>query len=491
MLAASRPEMLTETREGGEEDILSLKDLLRIVRRRLWVIALTVLAFTAIATGYSLAQTPMFEASARLLLVVQEQTEQSGQRGPAPSSAVGDTQAIQLLSETMAQAVQNEDVANTVVRRLGIERSPSGLLDSVRVNLVPNTNLIEVVVADPDPATARDVANAFGEAAADESIPINRTANNSVTATVWEKAQTPTRPVEPQPSRDGLVGLVLGLMLGVGLVFLLEYLDGTLRSPAEAESSTGIPVLGMVPIHRPAKGKGLRGGRWNRLRGKREVRPASLLDGDLITVADPTSPAAEAHRNLRSMLLHATLGTPPKVVVLAGAGGGDDASDICANLGVALSQAGKRTLILDCDFRAPAMERIFALNGSRGMTEALSEGLDLEEVGSEPLPGLKVVPAGSAPPDPGALLEAESFLEFLAEVEKEFDHVLIDAPSFGTASDAVSLSVHGDAVLLVVRARKTEATALTRTVHSLQALGANVLGLVVSGVEARGRKRAK
>lgn len=486
MSTASRPEMPLETMEDGSQEILSLKDLLRIVYRRSWVIVLCTFVFTAMGLGYSLLQTPLYEATARLLLVTQDNIRTS------PGDPMSETETIQTLGETMAEAMQNRALAEKVVRDLELDKTPQEVLDGLNVEVIPNTNLIDISVRDPDPQAARELVNAVAEAATEEEIPLNRPMDNSLGATLWETAETPDEPVEPVPARDGLIGLILGLMAGVGLVFLLEYLDGSLRSPEQAERVSGAPVLGIIPNQKlPKRGDG----------DSRELPPARTgedtdppshngLNGHLITTADPTGPAADAYRVLRSMLLHSSGDHSPKIILLAGVGGGDGAAT-CANLGVALAQAGKSTLILDCGFRDSATETLFGIQEAYGLAEVLIGARDMEEVSSEPLPGLKVIPSGLAPSDPAALLETERFPRLLAAARERFDYVLIDAPPLGAASDTVTLSAYSDGVLLVTRARETSAEAIRQAARGIRTTGSSVLGVVVGGVELGTQKNPR
>lgn len=486
MLAAPRPGMSTDTNEDGEQDVLSLKDLISVVRRRSWVIALAAIVVTAVALGYSLMQTPQYEASSRVLLVVQkvigdaetapdspEQVEQ------APDSLQGDAQTIELYAQTMAQALPNTRIAENVVRELNLAMSPSDLLDGLSVESIPETSLVEIVYTDSDPERARDVANAVAEAATEETVPVDQLAKNSLTTVTWEEAQTPASPVAPQPMRNALIGLVAGIMLGVGLAFLLEYLDDGVRSPGEAERVSGLPAVGVIPEYEVLNGRVSKTWQGWFKTGDRSDTGSGDAEYPLVTTADPTAPAAEAYRTLRTVLLHAFADRSSRIIVLTGIGGNGHQTATCANLGVVLSQVNKRVLILDCDFRNPTTGRLFGFHGADGVADVLESRCSLPEVWREPLPGLKVVPAGSIPHDPTELLGSERFSRFLAGLRKEFDYVLIDTPPIGAAPDAAVLSSQSDGVLLILQTHKTLKEAVQPAVYSLKAFGANVLGLVV------------
>ncbi len=218
---------------------------------------------------------------------------------------------------------------------------------------------------------------------------------------------------------------------------------------------------------------------WNNERRSGE----NDLSGRLVTLIDPTSVAAEAYRTLRTNLLYALVDNPPKVIVMTSPGPQEGKSTTCANLGIVLAQADKRTLILDCDLRKPVVHKVFGLRNIRGIVDVLVGQRRVEDVWQEPLLGLKVLPVGPLPPNPAELLSSRRFAEFIASVRKQFDYVLIDAPPIGLVSDPAVLATQGDGVLLVLDAQKTRKTALRESMRSLEAVGANVLGTVMNNIK--------
>ncbi len=206
------------------------------------------------------------------------------------------------------------------------------------------------------------------------------------------------------------------------------------------------------------------------------------LSGRLITLMDSMSVAAEAYRSLRTNLLYALVDDPPKVIVLTSPGPREGKSTTCANLGVVLAQADKKTLMIDCDLRKPVLHKVFGLRNMRGVVDVLVGQRSLQEVWQEPLSGLKVVTVGPVPPNPAELLGSRRFADFLAGVRGNFDYVLIDAPPVGLVSDPAILATQGDGVLLVLDAQGTRKGALRESMRSLEAVGANVLGTVMNNI---------
>jgi capsular polysaccharide biosynthesis protein len=218
---------------------------LRVLRRRLWIILLVALMLMGLAVGLSVLQTPTYVASS-LILVGQKDTNL-----PSPD-ILGSVQGLQESTETMAKAVDTRPIAEEVVERLDLRESSQDLLDNLSAEPVAFTSFIEVTYEDSSPERAQRIVNTVGEAFSDRVALVSPSAN-SITATVWEDAAMPDSPVSPNPVRNGIGALALGLLLGVGLALLLEYFDDRWRSPEEVEQVTGVPTLSLIPEYKESK----------------------------------------------------------------------------------------------------------------------------------------------------------------------------------------------------------------------------------------------
>ena len=175
---------------------------------------------------------------------------------------------------------------------------------------------------------------------------------------------------------------------------------------------------------------------------------------------------------------------PPKAIVLTSPGLREGKSTTCANLGVVLAQADKETLLVDCDFRRPALHRIFGLRNAWGLEGVLQDERSLQEACIEILPSLNIITAGPLPPNPVEVLGSQRFATFLAEAREQFDYVLVDSPPVQAASDPVVLAAQADGVLFVLDAQAPRRTYLQQeAVRSLEDVGAVVLGMVVNNAK--------
>jgi capsular polysaccharide biosynthesis protein len=235
-----------DTRALPSEDayVLPVQDLLSFLRRRLWAIVLVSVLFCGVAVGVSLTLPPMYEASVKILVGQERGITQT------PDDVAG----LQDLAETMAEAINSRSVAETVIEQLDLQITAHTFLEE-RLSVAPitNTQFVQVRYRDPDPERAREVVNTVGTVFSERISKVSPK-TNSITATVWDRAVTPEQPVTPNPVRNGLIGLIMGVILGTGLAFLLEYLDDRWHSPEEAEQITGIPTFGVVPSFNAAEG---------------------------------------------------------------------------------------------------------------------------------------------------------------------------------------------------------------------------------------------
>src|SRR5215210_7714357 len=198
----------------------SLREALQVLRKRLWIIVLVAIVLGGLALGLSLIQTPKYEASIRIL-IGQEQI------GEVPAGGLGvEIEGLQKITQTMVEGVDSDAVAEAVIQRLGLQMTPEVLRNNLDVEQVRATQFINVTYEDTNPERAQQIANTVGEVFSEQVSEVSPSAN-AVTATVWDAAKLPDEPVSPKPLRNGLVALAAGVMLGITLALLLEYLNNS------------------------------------------------------------------------------------------------------------------------------------------------------------------------------------------------------------------------------------------------------------------------
>ncbi len=239
-MVALEPEHRRYSQYDEGERELSLRDIIRILVRRLWVIVLVVVAFTGVAVGFSLAQTPEYEASVKILV--------SPKPGEDAIVSLGsDVAGLQQLIKTLTQAADTRPMAEAVVRRLNLETTPDSLLENLEAQQIPETQFIQVSYVDTRPERARLIANTTGELLS-EQISEGKLGTYAVTARVFEPAETPDSPVSPEVKLNIFLALVAGVAFGIALAFLLENL-GVGIEPKKQEIEPN-PALGPRPLKR-------------------------------------------------------------------------------------------------------------------------------------------------------------------------------------------------------------------------------------------------
>ena len=234
--------MLTEESTSGRGNMYTPQRILQTLRRRMWTIVVVAAVTVGSALGFSLLQTPTYEASV-MILVGQETTGNT-------NLGAADVTELQELALTVAKAVPTTPVAETVVERLGLqEESATGMLNKISAEADPGTMFVNVSYKDSDPERAQLIANTIGKVLSEKISEVSVGAN-AITATVWEPATLPETPVSPDPIRNGIIGLMLGSLLGLVLAFLLEHASDSWNSRDEVEEVSGVPTLGVVPKFR-------------------------------------------------------------------------------------------------------------------------------------------------------------------------------------------------------------------------------------------------
>ncbi|CAA9551442.1 MAG: Tyrosine-protein kinase [uncultured Thermomicrobiales bacterium] len=278
---------------------------------------------------------------------------------------------------------------------------------------------------------------------------------------VWEQARVPTAPYEPRTLLYTLLAVIAGLIIAAASVFLLEYLDNTVKNEEDVVELAGVPMLSEIRV----------------------VPKLAQGRDQLFVLNRPTSAASEAVRLLRTNLEFAAASKEITVLLVSSAGPSEGKSTVTANLAAAIAGSGLVTVVVDADLRRPTQHRIFDIPNDRGLTSLLTHPQQpWNWAAAEVIPGrLFVVPSGPQPPNPSDLLSTERMRRLLADMRSTADLVIVDTPPLLAAADALVLAPHTDGVVLLCRAGATRREALKRAVGKLQHGSIRVIGTVLNG----------
>ncbi len=289
---------------------------------------------------------------------------------------------------------------------------------------------------------------------------------------VVEEAAVPQYPVRPRKMRIMLLSVFLGLFAGLGLAFVRERLDDTIKTPEDLEGA-GVPVLGFVPD----------------IDNDRRDMDDRVYAG-IVSQLESRSPITEAYRSIRTSLSFSASGERTKAVVITSGDSGDGKTTTASNLALVIAQGGKRVLLLDADLRKPAVHRIFGLSRRKGLSNVLvgqcglNEALQTPSVDGKPLTNLSVVCAGPEnPPNPAELLDSQAMRDLLADVRGQYDQIVIDTPPLLVVTDAAILGGLGCGVVLVAKSGKNPRAVALRARELLEDVHATILGGVVNDVQ--------
>lgn len=509
-----------------DERVLTLTDYLTVLRRHRWLVAVTVVLAVVGTLTWSLTRTPLYQASSLITVttvVGVETTLQPVAGGPA---------LTQVQIDVLASTPTRERVEGII--------GPAGLR-SVTFS-ASGTSAIRITAVSPDPRRAALVANTYAEVFSDvrreEDLERNARAAavvrtrleevsaelrtlgvNPVTGSGPENPRTgellsllrsygqqlrsledqaafiaqgrvalidpaavPRAPFTPRPARDGMLALLVGSALGFGLALLRDHLRDTIQDDLDVRRATRMrPTIGRIP-------------QWR--------LPVGVSRG-AITLIDPTSIAAEAYRelstNTRFLVMNARQPVPGHAeapespnaprgasVMLVSASADNGKTSTAVNLAVASARAGQRVVLVDSDLRRTAVAGFFGLGRLKGLSDAIVDRADatsaLIAVGVD---NLRVLPAGTVPPNPTDLLAGRGMDRVHRELTAVADLVIYDTPAALAVPDVLEVGRLVDGAVLVLRHRVSSRREVGATIERLETLGIGVLGTVLNGIDTR------
>ena len=337
--------------------------------------------------------------------------------------------------------------------------------------------------------TNRSLLNTYTQRQKEQELAIasGRPENIKIAA----NAVTPGGPIGPARTRNILVAFLVSFALGIGLAFLLDYLDDSVKSSDDIGRHLGLPTLALIPHHFGSEKRRLKllaangNGNGNGIGAVNGVGNSATSTG-LITLAEARSPMAEAYRHLRTSLLFSSAGKPPQTILVTSSQPSEGKTTTAINTAVTLAQADADVVIVDCDLRRPRLHTYFDLENSQGLTNYLSGERNTENLikSCRELPRLKVITSGPIPPNPAELLSSNEMKNLLQFLRGRYKHVIIDSPPAISFTDAAILSTLVDGVVLVAMAGKSSIHLMRRFKHRLANIGARVYGVVLNGIKA-------
>lgn len=367
--------------------------------------------------------------------------------------------AVQALQADYQTAVRNErELEGALAQQRMLAR---GLAD----------NMAEYNLLRRDVDTSRDLYSALLGRLRETQISAALFTSNIYIVDRAEISGTPSR---PKRSTNLVVGCIAGLLGGVVLAFVFEYLDTNIKDAREVEAVLRVPILGLVPS-------------WA-ARRRREVTDGDGQPFALVAHAETASVLAEAFRNLRTSLLYSAPDHPPKTITVTSLQPEDGKTSLVTNLAITLAQLGAgEVLVIDADMRRPNLHEVLGVAQAPGLSTFLTGQAELADViAASSIPNLSVIPSGRVPLNPAELLASARLRQAIDTLGGRFAHIVFDTgPLFGV-SDAMILAGQVEGVVLVLRHGRASRDAAQRAIRNLLSVRARLLGVILNDVDVRG-----
>lgn len=320
--------------------------------------------------------------------------------------------------------------------------------------------------------------------------------SNSSNVAIVDRAATPVFPSFPNKKLLLLFGVVLGLGTGLGLAFLLNYLDDTVRTPEQIGQLLQLPTLGVVPSfaledlrHEPRtseKDEGLlRVSRRGEGEERLPVKAETATELPIVFYQDPKSLSAEAYRSIRTGILLSQAGQPPRTILVSSAQSSEGKTTSSVNLAACLASAGGTVALIDADLRRPSVHKHLNIPRDRaGLVEVLTGQATVDEVAvRDAVKRVTFISSGRLPPNPAELLGSLEMATLLDQLAASHDYVIIDSAPVLPVTDSVILARYVDGVVLVVKSASTPRKVVRDARDRLRSVGARFLGTVLNDVD--------
>jgi non-specific protein-tyrosine kinase len=438
---------------------VDLRDYVRVLRRRWRVVVIAAMVGLGAAALATAATTPTYQAQAKLFVSTQNDN------GDVSGVYQGGLLAQQRV-KSYVDLVQGKRVAERVVERLKLPLTPQELRGKIDASAPLDTVLLKILVTDPSPGQAQRIADATADAFTEFVTEIEKPEAGGVApvkVSVVERAEVPTHPVAPRTKLNLALGLLVGLATGFGGAIVREMFDTTLKDGATLADKTGTSLLGVIGVD------------------------PDIARRPLVVQVEPQAQLAEAYRHLRTSIQFVAVDQQIGSFVITSAVAGEGKSTVAANLAIAIAQLGQRVVLVETDLRRPTLSTLFGIEGSVGLTDVLIGRASLEDAlqtwggGS-----LELMPAGTSPPNPSELLASRAMSELIAALEGRAEMVVFDAPPLLPVTDAAILATRTSGAVMIARAGSTKSEQVERAVATLHAVGAPLLGCVLTVAPVKG-----
>ncbi len=365
-----------------------------------------------------------------------------------------DVQMYQKLLLTYAEILKTEDLVGTALDNVDSDMTVDDVMKSITVEPITDTQILQVKLKGKN----KDDLAIVLESVTKEFIKKSKDMVPNGNIKVIRHIKDAEAPISPNKKMNISVGVLMGLVSGMAIVFLIEYMNNTYKNKDEVERNLKLPVLGVIPKYQR----------------KRE---------QLVMIEEPRSQEAECYRTMVTNIQYSSVDTRCKTIVVTSSQKGEGKTTISGNLALSLAALENRVVLIDCDIRRATLHKVFNVSNSKGLTDVLVNNANLKDVVIAIKETLLMIPAGRIAPNPSELLNSNAMELLIEELSENCDYIILDTAPVEAVADAQILSAKADGTLVVIKAGATKISVIQDTLNLLNKVRGKIIGIALNATE--------
>lgn len=434
----------------NKRDKISLKELIKILRKRIIIILVVITAFIVAATILVFVVIkPTYEANTSIIIGNSFKSQGS-------ELQYNDLMLYQKLVKTYCSIAKTTIVAEKTIDKLNLNMTDEEFQQHIIVTPQDDTQILVLKVKWDNPKEAVSIINTLSEVFIQESKEIYPLGD----VKIIDKVKIPDKPVSPKKKLIIGISFLIGIFISCILVMIMEYLDNTIKTEEDVEEYMGLNVIGAIP------------------------KEAELVDSFDSFSEEKFGRVTEAFRTFRTNLEFSSIDNKVKTIMITSGRAGEGKTTIAYILASLMAQSGKKTLLIDCDLRKPKVHSKFNLDNKTGVSDILARDIKwTEAIYRTNVENLYVLTAGLKPPNPTELLSSHKMKDFISLLKEELDYIILDTPPVGIVTDAQILSAYADGCVFVLASGEAVKEETVKAKRLLEYVNGKILGVCLNKIK--------